>query len=641
VRGVRGPIRNGRSTLLPLPPAFQNLAVLLDESAGGIQITGDSGSGKSCVMELMMQLLTRRPAWAGLPDLGWALIDPHGDLSLAAEAHLAGLPASTQRRVVIVHPADTTRKLPGFNPLAVPAAGLDELTWRARVITKCSHTARILLHAWGERDFNGKPLLLKYTSWFLETLGLAGLTLPEVRHFFDPSSPVYGPLTQFAPDAIARLELGALAELRYRDREEFIASTKNRFLGLLKNPLVELGLGKIDETLDVRQLIQEGAIVLINLEPGGVLRREDREILANAWLSEFIFAVYNTPPHLRKAFALFVDELPLFEASAGLIRENVTQLRKFKLHFVAAHAGAQFFEGGVQNPLLNALTGACRVHIIFRHQHEADATYFGRLVNLPQFSATRTKHTQTVPMQFQDGHDLVTLTDTAETWGEADQQGGADADGSTDTATRTQGTNDGTTRTSGETFDEHGLRRAASEARAATTGSSTSIAHTVGQSRSRTASWSLTSSRGGSRTFKQQLVPRIVVRDIVTSIQFYSPDEQVMEWAGTIAAAPVGTALLYIAGQGTVKVRFPLPSTPFRRTPKFGAKQLARLRRLVTDRPEYALPQEIASLRATFTAELAGRLTALAEAARNSSGAATDVVSPDGAVIVQPSPLPI
>src|SRR5207244_3114045 len=113
--------------------------------------------------------------------------------------------------------------------------------------------------------------------------------IPEVRHFFDPYSPVYAPLARLAPDAIAQQELSQLAELRLRDREEFIASTKNRFLGFLKNPFVELALGKIDGALDARQLIQEGAIVLINLESGTILRDEDREIFANAWLSEFIF----------------------------------------------------------------------------------------------------------------------------------------------------------------------------------------------------------------------------------------------------------------------------------------------------------------------------------------------------------------
>ena len=48
----------------------------------------------------------------------------------------------------------------------------------------------------------------------------------DVRLFFDPSNPIYAALTQLAPDPIARLELMELSELRPRDREEFIASTK-------------------------------------------------------------------------------------------------------------------------------------------------------------------------------------------------------------------------------------------------------------------------------------------------------------------------------------------------------------------------------------------------------------------------------
>jgi hypothetical protein len=593
------------------PSVFHDLALLFNESAGGVQVTGDSGTGKSTVMALMMQHLARAPGTRANPAPGFLLLDPHGDLCRDAQAYLSSLPERLQRRVVIVHAADTRRKLPGVNPLAVPADQIDELTWRARVIKKSAHTARILLHAWGERDFNGKPLLFKFTSWFLETLGLARLTLPEVRHFFDPSSRVYNCLTRLAPDPIARLELSELGDLRPRDREEFIASTKNRFLGLLKNPLVELSLGKIDGALDARRLIQEGAIVLVNLEPGGVLRDEDREILANLWLSEFLFAAYNTPRERRRPFAVFIDELPLFSASAQLIAANVTQVRKFRLHFCCAHAGTQFFEGGVSNPLLNGITSACRVHIIFRHQGEADATYFGKLVKLPECSATRVKHEQRQPMQFQDGHDLVTLTDTSESWQEGEQQGGSETRGTTETTTDAHGTNSGDTVTRGSTTEEETLRKASSEARAAVVGSSASTSHAAGSTQSASQSWTKTSSRGGGRTFKQTLVPRIVIRDIVTSVQFFTTEEQFMEAASGIASAPVGSALVYVAGSGTVRVRFPLPKKPFRGAPKFGRKKLEQLWRLVTSRPEYALPGDIAAQRAAFTEELAVRLESL------------------------------
>ena len=588
----------GRSALL-------NLDVLFNESAGGIQVSGDSGTGKSCVLGLFMQQLIKKPNGPG-----FVLIDPHGDLARDMQAFCADLPARHHRRVVIVHPSDA-RIVAGVNPLAVNPDGLDALTWRARVLKKAGHCGKILLHSWGEKDFNSKPVLFKFTSWYLETLGLAQLSIPDVRHFFDPRSPIYHPLAQLAPDPIAQLELHELGAMRFIDREDLIASTKNRFLGLLKNPFIELALGKLGAVLDAERLIQEGAIVIINLEPGGVLRDEDREILANVWLSEFLFAAYNTPRGQRRPFGVFVDELPIFAASANLIRESVTQVRKFRLHFCCAHAGTQFFEDGTQDKLLNALTGACRVHILFRHQNEVDATYFAKLVKLPELSPTKVKHVQRQPMQFQDGHDIMTLEDYGENWNEGDQQGGAQADGSTNTTTETQGRRDDHGRTRTETQDEHSLRRSVAEARAETSGTSSSQSAAQGQTHTTTANWARTNSRGGSRTFKQSLVPRIAIRDIVTSIQFFTTEEQITQAASAIAGFPIGTAFLYIAGKGTMRVAFPLPKQPFLRTPKFGRKKLQALLSEVLARPEYGTPASIQAERVQFLQTLARHLSTL------------------------------
>lgn len=585
--------------------AILSLDVLFDQSAGGIQVSGDSGTGKSTVMALMMQQLAQK---SNSP--GFALIDPHGDLARDMEAFCASLPPRQQRRVVIVHPSDTAR-IAAVNPLAVDDENLDDLTWRARVLKKAGHCAKILLHAWGEKDFNSKPLLFKFCSWYLETLGLARLLLPEVRCFFDQNHPIYSPLSQLAPDPIARQELLELAELRFADREELIASTKNRFLGFLKNPIVELSLGKLGAVLNARTLIQEGAIVLINVEPGGVLRDEDREILANVWLSEFLFAAYNTPREMRKPFGVFVDELPLFAASSNLIRESVTQVRKFRLHFCCAHAGTQFFPDGKDDKLLNGLTGACRVHVLFRHQHETDATYFAKLVKLPALDPWKVKHVQKVPTQFQDGHDIMVLSDSSESWSDGNQEGTAEATGTTSTRTETSGRREDTGITRSTSQEELALQRTVAEARAETAGTSTSNSQAQGSSRTSTASWMRTHSRGGGRTFKQTLVPRLVIRDIVTSVQFFSPDEQFMQGASELSSLPIGTALLYIAGKGSVRVAFPLPKKPYQMAPKFGTKKQRQLRSLVFDRPEYGTPAAIQVERSRFIQSLARHLTAL------------------------------
>src|SRR5437660_628194 len=98
--------------------ALLNLDVLFDSGAGGIQISGDSGTGKSSVMALLMQALARKPDGPG-----FVLIYPHGDLARDMQAFCADLPARHHRRVVIVHPADG-RIVAGVNPLAVSPHGL-------------------------------------------------------------------------------------------------------------------------------------------------------------------------------------------------------------------------------------------------------------------------------------------------------------------------------------------------------------------------------------------------------------------------------------------------------------------------------------------------------------------------------------
>ena len=70
-------------------------------------------------------------------------------------------------------------------------------------------------------------------------------------------------------------------------------------------------------------------------------------------------------------------------------------------------------------------------------------------------------------------------------------------------------------------------------------------------------------SRGGSVTRKTTLVPRIRTRDIVSSVQFFTAEEQIIEAASRFTGLPVGTALLYIAGRAVAEAALPLAKNPF------------------------------------------------------------------------------
>lgn len=568
---------------------------LFHDTAAGIQISGDSGSGKSNLMELMMQRL----ASAGM---GFCLIDPEGDLAANVADYCACLPERLRRRVIEIHPAGQ-KLVAGVNPLAVPHDGLGEHAWRARRASKVSHVTRIIISAWGEGEqgLESRPRLAKYSSLYLNTLASCGLTIPDIRHFFNLGSRVYDTLIQRAGDLLAQLELAALAEMRPRDREELIASAKNRFLFLLENPLVEFMLGKVSETLDFRQLIQEGAIIIVNLERGGVLRDEDVQLLANLFLNEVCYGVFNTPEAQRVPFFLFLDELPEFQSCGPQLIRVLRTARKHKLRIVAAHQGAQFFAERIDDRLLNVLVGQCGMHYYFRHVNVQDARYFGEVIKLPSLDPRRIKHVLTQRQQYQAGNDLMVLEDEGENWQEGTQAGTTQSEGTSNSTTDTQGASDAV----------HSYVGAAAQgARQDVHANTQSQSAVQGASRESGTSSSVSKSAGGSRSRRQTLVPRLAWRNVVTSIQFMPIEEQNVEGAVELANLQTGSAVEYVSGQGTRRVKLPLADSPRRRTPKFARKKRDQLQEQVASRPEFGPPAQVAEQRVLFDQRLVEHLLA-------------------------------
>ncbi len=586
---------------------FANSA-LFGDSAAGLLVSGHSGVGKSNLLQVLAQHLIHS-------NCGLTFISPHGDDPEDIERFCASLPPSRRRKVIVVRYADTKR-ITGMNQLFVDRRGLDDVPYRARIASRVGHVSCILLHAFGEKDFNGKPLMFKYFNYYLMTLAISGLTIPDVRHFFDTSSPVYQSLVQAAPDFVAQLELEQLAVLRPIDREELIGSTKNRFSNFLRNLLVELTLGKPDGHLDLRQAIRDRAIIIVNLDRGGVLRDEDVEIFANLWLHEILYAVYNTPRSERVPHFLMIDELPTFRSSFEVITSALAQVRKFQARFVVAFQGTQLFEERQQDRLLNALVGQCNAHFYFRHKNPADAKFFGEIIRLPSIDTQKVKHVVKQQQQYQDGHDILTLSDESESFSHANQDGASESNATSDTstqgATSSSGTNnssgisDGTSRLADAVNHARTERAGRSEqnGRSEQSGSSTSSGSSRGTTSTAGNSWSKTETRGASITRKQTLVPRILTREVVTTVQYFTTEEQLTEAARDLTRLPRGTCFLYLAGQGVSQVQVPLARQPLAGLPKYAAKKLGQLRQEVLSRPEFDTTENIQRVRIEFEQKL-------------------------------------
>ena len=582
----------------------KQIAELFNNSAAGVAISGDSGTGKSNLMQLLMSELARQ-------GVGITLIDPHGDLAQDFEQSCSALPRSVRDRCQVIRPSDLTG-IVSLNPLHVEDCGGDWLRWRARVAAKVSQVAKILLYAWGERDFNSKPVLFKWLTRVLTTMATANLTLPDARHFFQIGGEVFQALANATPDMLGRMEMYELIDMRPREREDLIASTKNRLLGFLENPVVEMWLGRPHKWLDVSALIRQRNITIISLERGGVLREEDVEIFANLWLSELLNAAYNLPRHERTPHVIFLDELPVFASSFETITRALAQVRKFKIRFAAAFQGTQLFPDRTEDRLLNALVSQCRTTIVFRHKNPVDAKFFGELVTLPTLDPLIEKHRLVQTQQYQDGHDRIVLTDESENWSDAQQSGGSQSDSRSDSSSDSASESRSSSTSESRTRQEQTLAEAVSRARGDQQGSSTSRSTSHGTSRTDGTSWSSTSSTGGSRTHRTTLVPRMRWREIVSSIQFLTPEEQLAFGARDITRQPTGEALIYTAGELPFRVQFPLSRGPFHRTPKFADKQVRLLRSEILSRPMFAPPAEISAERLEFEQRLIAHLEQLA-----------------------------
>ncbi len=582
----------------------RELLTLLNDSAAGIAISGDSGAGKSNTLLLIAQTLLNS-------GVGLTVIDPHGDLAQDIEHHCAALSPRFRARVQIIRPSDLAQ-LVAINPLYVPNRDQHWLRWRARIAAKVSQVARILLYAWGERDFNSKPVLFKWLTRVLTTLATTGLTIPDARHFFQVEGEIYTALARATPDALARMEMRELIDMKPREREDLVASTKNRLLGFLSNPLIELILGRPQGWLDVGTLVRHDGITIISLERAGVLREEDQEILANLWLCELLDAVYNVPRHERRTHVVMVDELPVFSSSFDVLTRAAAQVRKYLTRFVFAWQGTSLFPERTDDRLLHALISQCRTTVVFRHKNPVDAKFYSELLTLPVLDPRAEKHRLTQSQQYQAGHDVVYLTDESESWSDAVQAGGSQSDGHSGSTSDTESANRSTTR--GETLsrDERVLWDVVQRSRSEQASTANSRATTQGTTATTGSNWSHAHTHGGSRTRKMTLVPRLAWREIVTSIQFLSLEEQIALGARDITQLAIGEAFLYLAGHRPLRVRFPLAQRPFERTPKFATKQLLALRGEIHARPMFAAPERIIAERQEFERCLVEHLHRLA-----------------------------
>lgn len=304
-------------------------------------IVGKTGTGKSTLLETLMRADLR----AGH---GFALLDPHGDL---VEKVRNAVPDARRDDLVYFDVPDTSRVL-GFNPLAPTVPDARPLIASALL----QAFKKIWADSWGPRMEH----ILR--NVLLTLLDQPEATLADVlRLFNDPG---------FRRIAVQRVEsptvrdfwINEYEQYFWRLRAEAIAPIQNKVGAFLTHPILNRILTQPRSSFDLRGIMDEGRILLVNLAKGRL--GEDVAALLGALLVSHIGSAGLSramqPEENRRPFFLYLDEFHTF--TTGSLAGMLSELRKYRVGMVLAHQ----YLTQIDPAILDAILGNVGTLICFR-----------------------------------------------------------------------------------------------------------------------------------------------------------------------------------------------------------------------------------------------------------------------------------
>jgi energy-coupling factor transporter ATP-binding protein EcfA2 len=304
-------------------------------------IIGKTGTGKSTLLATM----ARQDIDAGR---GLALLDPHGDL---VQKILAGIPESRRADVIYFNVPDASRPL-GFNPLeSVPpqkrplaASGLLEAF------------KKLWADSWGPRlEHILRNALLALFDQPQATLGGVLRLLDSGAFRRDAMIHVFSPQVR---DFWLREYEGYPA----RFRAEAIAPLQNKVGAFLANPLLSSILLQQKSAFDLRRVMDDSKILLVNLAKGKI--GEDTAALLGALLVSRIglaaLSRADVPEDERRDFLLYADEFQSFTTLS--LANMLSELRKYRVGMILAHQ----YLAQLDLPVRDAILGNAGTVVSFR-----------------------------------------------------------------------------------------------------------------------------------------------------------------------------------------------------------------------------------------------------------------------------------
>jgi hypothetical protein len=314
---------------------------------------GKTGTGKSTLLKTFMEQDFARGH-------GFALLDPHGDL---AEEVLDGAPRSRIQDVIYLNPADTDFPMP-LNVLEA----VDEAQHHLIAAGLVSIFKRFWADSWGPRT----EYLIK--NAVLALLEAPGTTLLDVPRILIDDVFRNQVISHLRNPVVCRFWKHEYAAYTPSFREEVIAPIQNKVGEFTMTPLVRNIIGQRKNLFELRGLMDEGKVLIVNLAKGA-LGEDTAALLGSMILTRIMLAAFtrqNIPERDRRPFFLYVDEFPSF-ATQATMSTLFSEARKYKVGLVLSHQ----YLAQVSDDLRGAIFGNVGTTICFKLGAE-DSEYMAR-----------------------------------------------------------------------------------------------------------------------------------------------------------------------------------------------------------------------------------------------------------------------
>lgn len=331
-----------------------------DDRRRHLYVVGKTGMGKTA----MLQNMAIQDIQQGR---GVGFVDPHGE---AAEELLDFVPSNRINDVIYVNPADLEY------PIAFNVMERVDLEHRHLVASGLMGVfKKIWPDVWSAR--------MEYilNNSILALLEYPGSTLLGINRMMSDSDFRKKVVDKITDPMVKSFWVNEFARYTQRYEVEATAAIQNKVGQFISAPLIRNIIGQIGSTINMREVMDKGKILILNLSKGRI--GEDNSMLLGALLITKIqlaaMSRVDMPEEERRDFFLYVDEFQNFATESFV--NILSEARKYRLALILAHQ----YIAQMDETVRDAVFGNVGTLISFRVGAE-DAEYLEKEF-IPDFTA--------------------------------------------------------------------------------------------------------------------------------------------------------------------------------------------------------------------------------------------------------------